>query len=81
MWFLPKGHSEQTMILHLCGSGKYAPVLCFNMRGGEVRVTAPSGTWAVDSFLERSMISCIITGLGYVFTLVQARFSEVKKIP
>ena len=30
MPFLPEGRSEQTMILHLCGSGKYTTVLCFS---------------------------------------------------
>ena len=28
MRFLPEVRSEQTMILHLCGSGKYTTVLC-----------------------------------------------------
>ena len=64
MWFLPKGRSEQTMILHLWGSEKYSP-------GGEARVHAPSGTWGVSGFLERSMMCWIITVLGYVFTLVR----------
>ena len=42
--FLPKGLSEQTIIVHLCGSGKYALVLRFNIRRGEPRVPAPSET-------------------------------------
>ena len=46
-WFLckevlPKVRSEQTMILHLCGNGKYTSVLCFSIRGDEARVPALS---------------------------------------
>ena len=32
MRFLPKGRSEYTMILHLCGGRKYTTVLCFSIR-------------------------------------------------
>ena len=42
MRFLPEGHSEQTMILHLCGSGKYTAVLYFRIRGSDDRVPASS---------------------------------------
>ena len=31
MRFLPEGRSEQTVILHLCGSAKYTSVLCFSI--------------------------------------------------
>ena len=65
--FLPEGRSEQTMILHLCGSGKYATVLCFNIREGNARVPAASRTWGVEGFLERSLMCCLITGLGCVY--------------
>ena len=34
MRFLRFFRSEQTMILHLCGSGEYTTVLCFSIRGG-----------------------------------------------
>ena len=48
---LLEGPSEQTMILYLCRSGKYTTVLCFSIRGGDVRVPAPSRTWGVEGFL------------------------------
>ena len=38
MRFLLEDRSEQTMILRLCGSGKYTTVLCFDIRGGDARV-------------------------------------------
>ena len=44
MRFLPEGRSEQTIILHWCGSGKYATVSCFTTGGGDARVPAPSHT-------------------------------------
>ena len=31
MRFLLEGRSEQTVILHLCGSAKYTSVLCFSI--------------------------------------------------
>ena len=80
MRFLPKGYSEQTMILHLCGSGKYTPILRFSIRGSEARVLAPFGTWSVQGFLERCLMCYVITGLGCIFTLIQMRLSDVKKI-
>ena len=66
MQFLAEGYSEHTMILYLCGSGKYTSVLCFSIRGGDARVPAPSRTWGVEVFLERSLIYWVITGLGCV---------------
>ena len=66
MRFLPEGYSEHTMILHLCGSGKYISVLCFSIRGGDASVPAPSRTWGVEGFLERSLICWVILGLGCV---------------
>ena len=38
MHFLPEGCPEQTMMLHLCGSGEYTTVLCFTIRGRDARV-------------------------------------------
>ena len=35
MRFLPEGRSEQTVILHLCGSAKHTSVLCFSIRRGD----------------------------------------------
>ena len=48
MRFLRKGRSEQTMILHLCGGGKYTAVLSF--RGDDARVPAPLalGVWRIS---------------------------------
>ena len=67
-WFLrPEGRSEQTIILHWCGSGKYTTVLCFSTRGNDARVPAPSWTWGVEGFLERSLMCWVIVGLGCVF--------------
>ena len=66
MRFLPESYSKQTMILHLCGSGEYTSVLCFSIRGGDARVPAPSCTWGVEDFLERSLMCWAITGLGCV---------------
>ena len=50
MRFLPEGRSEQTVILHLCGSGKYTTVLCFSIGGGDARVPAQLtlGVWSVS---------------------------------
>ena len=67
MRFLSEGCSEHTMILHLCGSGKYTTVLCFSIRGGDASVPAPSRTWDVEGFLERSLMCWVITRLGCVF--------------
>ena len=64
---LIEGRSEQTMILHLCGSGKYATALCFNIRVGDARVPASSRTWIVEGFLEWSLMYWVITRLGYNF--------------
>ena len=61
--FLAEDYSKHTMILHLCGSGKYTSVLCFSIRGGDARVPAPSCTWGVEDFLERSLMCSVITGL------------------
>ena len=66
MQFLREGYSEQTMILNLCRSGKYTSVLCFSIRGGDTRVPAPSPTWGVNGFLERSLMCWVIIGLGCV---------------
>ena len=66
MRFLPEGYSEQTMILHMCGSGKYTSVLCFSIRGGDARVPAPSRTSGVEGFVERSLMYWVIIGLGCV---------------
>ena len=55
MRFLLEGHSEQTMILHLCGCEKYTTVLCFSIKGGDARVPAPFHTWGVEVFLEQSL--------------------------
>ena len=66
MRFLPEGYSEQTMILHFCGSAKYILVLCFSIRGGDARVPAPSRTSGVEGFLERSLICWVITELECV---------------
>ena len=54
--------SEQTIMLHLCGSEKYATVLCFSLRGGDARVPAPSPIWGVERFLERSLMCWVMTG-------------------
>ena len=81
MRFLPEGCSKQTMTLHLCGSGEYTTVLSFSIRGGDARVSAPSCTWTVEGFLEWPLMCWVITGLGCVFTLVQVRLSDIKKIP
>ena len=53
---LAEDYSKHTMILHLCGSGKYTSVLCFIMRGGDARVPAQSRTWGVEGFLEHSLM-------------------------
>ena len=42
-------------------------VLSFSVRGGDARVSAPSRTWGVEGFLERSLMCWVITGLGCVF--------------
>ena len=63
----PEGRSEQAIILDLCGSGKYTAVLCFSIRGGDARVPAPSRTWGVERFLERSLMCLVVTGLGCLF--------------
>ena len=39
MRFLPKRCSEQTVILDLCGSGKYTTALRFRIRGGDETVS------------------------------------------
>ena len=65
--FLLEGRSEQTMILHLCGSGEYTTFLCFSIGRVDARVPAPSRTWGVGGFLERSLMCWVITGLGWVF--------------
>ena len=67
MRFLPEGRSEQTIILNLCGSGKYTTALCFSIGESDARVPAPSRTWGSERFLERSLVCWVITGLGYVF--------------
>ena len=69
MRFLPEGYSEQTMILHLCGSGKYTAVLCFSRWGGDARVPAPSRTCGVEGFLERFLMCWVMTGLRCVSSL------------
>ena len=79
--FLPECRSKQTMILHLYGGGEYSTVLSFSIRGGDARVSAPSHTWSVEDFLEWPLMWWVIIGLGCVFTLVQVRLSDVKKIP
>ena len=66
MQFLSEGYSKQTMILHLCGSGKYTSVFCFSIRGDDARVPTSSRTWGVEGFLEHSLMYWVITGLGYV---------------
>ena len=38
MQFYPEGRSEQAIILHLCGGGKYTAVLCFSIGGGGARL-------------------------------------------
>ena len=81
MRFLPEGYSEQTVILHLGGSGKYTTVLCFSISGSDARVPAQSHIWGVEVFLEHSLMCQVITGLGCVSHLVQMRLSDVKKIP
>ena len=81
MRFLPEGRCKQTMILNLCGSAKYITVLCFSIRGGDARVPAPSCTWGVAVFLERSLMCWVTAGLGCVFTLVLVRSNDVEKIP
>ena len=66
MQFLAKGYSEHTMILHFSGSEICTSVLYFSIRGGDARVPAPSRTWSVESFVERSLICWVIAGLGCV---------------
>ena len=73
--FLLKSRSERTMVLHLCGSGRYTTVLCFSIIGGDARVSAPSRSWGVEGFLERSLMWWLIIGLGLVFHIGT---SEVK---
>ena len=73
--FLPEGSSEQTIVPHLCGSGKYTTVLSFSIVGGDARVPAPSHTWGVERFLERSLMCWVITGLGCIFHF---RTSEIR---
>ena len=58
MRFSPQGHSEQTIILHLCGSGKYTTVLYFSIRGDDARVPVPSRTWDVERFPGCSLMCC-----------------------
>ena len=67
MRYLPEGVSEQAIILHLRGSGKYATALCFSIRSGDTRVPAPFRTWDMERFLERSLLWWVMTGLGCVF--------------
>ena len=67
MRFLLEGRSELTMIPHLCGSRKYITVLCFSIRGGDARVPAPSCSWGVDGFVERSLMCWVLARFGYVF--------------
>ena len=81
MRLFPEGCSKQSMILHLCGSGEYTIVLCFSIRGDDGRVSAPFRTCSVEGFLERFVMCWVITVLECVFTLVQVRLSDVKKIP
>ena len=81
MLFLPERHSEQTMILNLCGSAKYITVLCFSIRGGDAGVSAPYRTWGVEGFLEGSLMCWVITGWECVFTMVQMRLKDIKKKP
>ena len=69
MRFLLEGRSEQTMILNLCGSGKHTTVLYFSIRGGDARVSAPSRTWGVDGFPERSLMLLGYHGVGVCFSL------------
>ena len=73
--FILKSRSERTMILHLCGSGRYIMVLCFSIRGGDARVSAPSGGWSMEGFLERPLMWWVITVSGFVF---QIGTNEVK---
>ena len=87
MRFLPKGRSEQTMILHIYYYiyfqyiyFQYTTVLCFSIRGGDARVSAPSRTWSVEGCLEQSLICWVITGLRSVFALVRVRLIDVKEI-
>ena len=56
MRLLPEGRSKQTIILHLCGSGKYTAVLCVRIGGSDARVPSPSRTWGVEHFLEHCLI-------------------------
>ena len=39
MQFLPEGRSEQTVVLHLCGSTKYTTFFRFSIREGDVKVS------------------------------------------
>ena len=66
MRFLPEEDSEQTMILHLSGSGKYTTDLCFSIAGGDARVSVLSLTWGVEGFLQRSLMCWVIARLGWV---------------
>ena len=63
MRFLPEDYSKQTLIFHLCGSGKYTSVLCFIIRAGDARVPDPCRTWGVEGVLELSVMYWDITGL------------------
>ena len=79
MRFLMEGRFEQTMVLHLCGSGKYTTVLCFSIIGDDIRIPAPSCNWGVDGFLERPLMCWVNTGLGCVFAMLRVKISDLKK--
>ena len=49
---LPECRSKEIMILYFCGSGEYTKDLCFSIREGDARVSAPPRTWSVEGFLE-----------------------------
>ena len=59
---------------------QYTTVLCFSIRGGDARISAPSRTWSVEECLEWSLMCLVITELRFVFPLVQVRFSDVKEM-
>ena len=56
-------------------------VLCFSTRRGDARVSAPSCTGSVEGILEQFLMCWVITGFTCVFTLIQVRLSDFKKIP
>ena len=74
-----EGRFEQTMVLHLCGSGKYTTALCFSIIGDDSRIPAPSCNWGVDGFLERPLMCWVNTGLGCVFAMLRVKISDLKK--